>query len=114
MRSRNFVGIDLAEGKEHSETRSQYCRGMATDEAGNIYIAVTGSRCVVKVDKNIEATVLLRAEQPWSPTGVDVHGGSLYVLEYNDEKPVEGRAWPLRVRKLHNGHVSTLVAIRGQ
>jgi hypothetical protein len=112
--TRNFVHVQLADGQEYSEARPQYCRGMATDDAGNIYVAVTGSRCVIKVDKDGKTTEVLRAEHPWSPTGVDVHEGSVYVLEYNDELPVERRKWPLRVRKLRDGQLSTLVAIRAK
>jgi hypothetical protein len=91
----------------------EYSRGMAVDQQGNVYIAVTGSRCVMKLTPQRETSIILRAEKPWSPTGVAEHNGDVYVLEYDDETPTEGRNWPPRVRKVaHDGTVSVIAAIQ--
>jgi hypothetical protein len=109
-----FVQEKVPDGEEHPEVRPQYCRGMAVDDDGNVYIAVTGSRYVMKVTPQGEGSVILRAKRPWSPTGVAVREGAVFVLEYDDEKQVQNREWPLRVRKLdRDGHVETLVTVRG-
>jgi hypothetical protein len=110
-----FVREKTPKGEKHPEVRPQYCRGMAVDNDGNVYIAVTGSRYVMKVTPRGEGSVIVRAERPWSPTGVDVRDGFVYVLEYDDEKRVQNREWPLRVRKLdRDGKAETLVTIRGE
>lgn len=110
-----FVREKAPEGEEHPEVRPQYCRGMTVDNDGNVYIAVTGSRFVMKVTPQGKGSVILRAERPWSPTGVDVREGAVFVLEYDDEKRVQNREWPLRVRKLdRDGKVEALVTIRGE
>jgi len=113
--ARNFVQDEVRHDEEHPEVRPQYCRGMAVDGDGNVYIAVTGSRYVMKLTPEGEGSVILRAKRPWSPTGVDVFDDSVYVLEYDDEKPVRRREWPLRVRRIdREGRVTTLVTVRGE
>jgi hypothetical protein len=71
-----------------------------------------GNRCVMKLTPDRESSVVLRAEKPWAPTGVAEHDGEIYVLEYDDETPTEGRNWPPRVRKVtRDGKVETIAAI---
>ena len=99
--SRNFVKENLAEDQRHHDVRPEYCRGMAVNENGDVYVAVTGSRCVMKYTAKEKAWgVVARCEKPWTPTGVEVFKGEVYVLEYDDETPVEGREWRPRVRKV--------------
>lgn len=111
--AKNFVTEALPEAQRHPEVRPQYSRGMAVDGKGNVYVAVTGSRCVMRVAPSGAAAVVLRAGKPWSPTGVDVSDdGEVYVLEYDDETPVRGRDWPPRVRKVaRDGKVLTLATV---
>ena len=110
--AKDFVKDVLPPDQQPPEVRPQYCRGLAVDGDGNVFVAVTGNRCVMKLSPSGEAGVVLRCEKPWKPTGVDVRGGEVYVLEYDDETPVEGREWPPRVRKVaRDGAVSTVAAI---
>jgi DNA-binding beta-propeller fold protein YncE len=110
-----FVRQPVPEGEEHPEVRPQYYRGMAVDERGNIYIAVTGSRYVMKISAEGDGSVILRAHRPWSPTGVAVRDNSVYVLEYDDEKPTQNREWPLRVRMIDDhSRVRTLITVRSK
>jgi sugar lactone lactonase YvrE len=109
----DFVTELVPEGEEHSEARPQYSRGMAVDDRGNVYVALTGSRYVMRISPEGQKSVILRAERPWSPTGVAVRGNAVYVLEYDDERPVRNREWPLRVRKMDDrGQVQTLITKR--
>jgi sugar lactone lactonase YvrE len=111
--AKNFVKEKLSEGERHSEAMPEYSRGMAVDQQGNVYIVVTGNRCVMKLTPQREASIILRAKKPWSPTGVAEHNGDIYVLEYDDETPTEGRNWPPRVRKVaRDGTVSVVAEIR--
>jgi sugar lactone lactonase YvrE len=111
--AKNFVAQKLPESERHPEVRPEYCRGMAVDEQQNIFVAVTGSRCVMKLTPKGRGSVVLEAEKPWSPTGVDVSNGEIYVLEYDDETPAEARSWPLRVRKVgKDGKVETIATVR--
>jgi hypothetical protein len=110
--AKNFVTEKIPESERHIEAMSEYSRGMAVDQQGNVYIAVTGNRCVMKLTPQRETSVLLRAEKPWSPTGVAELNGDVYVLEYDDETPTEGRNWRPRVRKVtRDGKIKTVVAI---
>jgi hypothetical protein len=74
---------------------------------GTVYAAVTGCRCVVKVTPKGKVETVLKAEKPWTPTGVAVRGKDVFVLEY-----VYGdnlKDWVPRVRKLgSDGKVTTL------
>ena len=110
--AKNFVTEKLPESERHSEAMPEYSRGMAVDQQGNVYIAVTGNRCVMKLSPQREASIILKCEKPWSPTGVAEHNDDVYVLEYDDETPTEGRNWPPRVRKVaRDGKVETIIAI---
>ncbi len=51
------------------------------DETGNVYLAYYGNRKVLKVSPEGEVSVFLESEGPWSPHGVDVYDGEVYVLE---------------------------------
>jgi hypothetical protein len=109
----NFVKDKIPDSQRHPEAKPEYCRGLALDEQGNVYIAVTGNRCVMKLTPNGGASVVLTAKKPWTPTGVAVHDGEIYVLEYDDETPTEGRNWPPRVRKVaRDGKVTVVAAIQ--
>jgi hypothetical protein len=56
--------------------------------------------------------VVLKAEKPWSPTGVAVHGDNVYVLEYTNASGDNHDEWLPRVRKLdRNGKVTTIANI---
>ena len=110
--ARDFVKDLLPADQRHPEVRPQYCRGMAVDARNNVYVAVTGNRCVMRISPQGKAETILRCQKPWTPTGVDVLDGSVYVLEYDDETPAEGRDWPPRVRKLSpDGKVSILATV---
>jgi hypothetical protein len=55
---------------------------------------------------------VLKSEKPWTPTGVEVFKGEVYVLEFDDETPTEGRQWPARIRKVaRDGAVSVLATV---
>ena len=110
--ARNFVRDELPEGQRYPQVRPEYCRGIAADEQGNVYVAVTGNRCVMKLTPAGASSVVLTSQKPWTPTGVDVSGGEVFVLEYDDETPTEGRNWPPRVRKLgRDGSVTVLATV---
>jgi len=76
------------------------------------YAVATGCCCVVKVTPDGKAEVVLKAEGPWSPTGVVVHGEDVYVLEYSDANKDDHDGWLPRVRKLgRDGKVATLATV---
>jgi sugar lactone lactonase YvrE len=110
--AKNFIPERIPPSERHHEAIPEYCRGLAVDDADNVYVAATGSRCVLKVAPTGDASVVLRCDKPWSPTGVATADGAVYVLEYDDETPTEGRNWPPRVRKLSSdGNVSILMTV---
>jgi hypothetical protein len=54
----------------------------------------------------------MRADAPWSPTGVAVRGADVYVLEYEHPHSQNKVDWRPRVRKLAgDGKVTTLVTL---
>jgi hypothetical protein len=97
-------------GKESDSPffHAPYLRGLDVTAEETVYAAVTGCRCVVKISGNGEIETVLKAEKPWTPTGVAIAGKDLFVLEYShhDEKPEK---WAPRVRKLGaDGKVTVL------
>src|SRR5207253_10503325 len=49
-----------------------YLRGLDVTEEGTVYAAATGCRCIVKITKEGKVETVLKAELPWTPTGVAV------------------------------------------
>jgi hypothetical protein len=90
--------------------RLPYLRGLAVDSRGVVYAAATGCRAVVRITGNRVETIL-KAERPWSPTGVAVSGDDVYVLEYTNHQGLQ-KEWLPRVRRIRrDGTVTTLVTI---
>jgi hypothetical protein len=54
---------------------------LAVDAAENVYVAYYGNRQVLKVSSEGEVSVFLESEGPWSPHGIDVLKGEVFVLE---------------------------------
>jgi sugar lactone lactonase YvrE len=99
---------DLSEGTPESQLPS--LRGLAVDGRGTVYAAATGCRCVVKLKADGKVETVLKAERPWSPTGVALQGGALYVLEYPNANGARHADWVPRVRKVgRDGKTTTLV-----
>jgi streptogramin lyase len=95
------------------ETVPSYCRGLAVDSAGNIYVAATGSRSVLKISPGGKVTNILRVTNPWAPTGIAFFHGEVYMLEWHDvtSENLEVRtAWIPRVRKIGPGSKVTTLA----
>jgi hypothetical protein len=87
-------------------------RGLAVDAEGTVYAAATGCHRVVRVARDGGVEVVLRSERPWSPTGVTVHGGDVYVLEYTNANGGAAEGWTPRVRKLaRDGKVTVLATV---
>jgi sugar lactone lactonase YvrE len=94
--------------REHAS----FLRGLAVDARGTVFAAATGCRAVVKISADGNVSVVMRAEAPWSPTGVAVHGNDVYVLEYEHPSSPQKVDWVPRVRKLaSDGKVTTLVTL---
>jgi hypothetical protein len=91
-----------------------YLRGLAVAEDGVVFAAANGCRAVIRIGKDGATTPVLRAEPPYSPTGVTVRGDAVYVLEYShpDREPQDRKEWVPRVRKLGpDGTASVVVTI---
>ena len=92
-----------------NDNPSPYLRGLAVDARGVVYAAATGCQRVVKISPDGKVESVLKAERPWSPTGVAVHGEDVFVLEYTDANGGPGDGWQPRVRKLgRDGKVTVL------
>ena len=85
-------------------------RGLAVDESGVVYAAGTGCHTVLKISPKGMVEVILKAGRPWSPTGVAVHLGDVYVLEFTNANGGHNEApWSPRVRKIgRDGKIVTL------
>jgi sugar lactone lactonase YvrE len=92
--------------------RLPYLRGLAVDAQGTVYAAATSCHRLLKIAPDGKVESVLRAERPWSPTGVALHGGAVYVLEYTNANGGPDEGWLPRVRRLgRDGKVTTLATI---
>ena len=96
-----------------SNWRAPGFRGLDVATNGTVYAAATGCRCVVKIMSTGQVSTVLKSERPWNPTGVALHAGDIYVLEWTHANGGAGDGWHPRVRKIaRNGTVSLLVEIK--
>jgi hypothetical protein len=92
-----------------------YLRGLAADKQGTVFAAAVGCHLVVKISPEGKVTTALKAERPWSPTGVAVHDGAVYVLEYSHANEPLAAGWLPRVRRIgRDGGVTTLLTINSE
>ena len=88
-----------------------FLSGLAVSSRGDIYLAATGCRCVLKLDSEGRVSTVLKAESPWSPTGLVLHGEDLYVAEWTNAHS-EAHDYRPRVRKVgRDGQVTTLATV---
>jgi sugar lactone lactonase YvrE len=86
-----------------------YLRGLAVDGDGTVFAAGCGCHALVKIKTDGKVETALKAERPWAPTGVAVHRGDVYILEYTNANGSPYEGWRPRVRKLErDGKVTTL------
>jgi hypothetical protein len=98
---------------DHNRSNRLPClRGLAIDTQGTIYAAATSCHRLLKISPNGKVESILRAERPWSPTGVANHDGDVYVLEYTNANGGADEGWRPRVRRLgRDGQVKTLATV---
>lgn len=105
--------VDLAVLKGcDQDADTSFLRGLGVDTQGTVYAAAAGCRGIVKVTAAGKVETVLKAERPWSPTGIAVQGDDVYVLEYTNANGHLREDWLPRVRKLsRDGKVTTLATI---
>jgi streptogramin lyase len=97
------------------QNRLPCLRGLAVDENGTVFAAGVGCHAVIKISPNGKAQTILKSERPYSPTGVALHRGAVYILEYTNANGGPNEGWLPRVRKLaHDGNVTTLFVAEAQ
>lgn len=84
-------------------------RGIAVDSQGITYAAATSCHCLLKIDPNGKVETILKSERPWSPTGVAVDNGNIYVLEYTNANGPRSEGWKPRVRKINKDGTVTII-----
>jgi hypothetical protein len=96
----NVKGCDEDKADHNPSNRLPLLRGLAVSPDGTVYAAATSCHCVIKITTDGAVETVLKSERPWSPTGVAIHDGNLYVLEYTNANGPPTEGWRPRVRKL--------------
>jgi sugar lactone lactonase YvrE len=105
-------GCDVDYPDNNTNNALPYLRGLAVDKHGTVFAAATACHCLVKITPDGKVEPILKADRPWSPTGVTEQDGDVYVLEYTHATEPKEEGWLPRVRKIaRNGAVTTLVTI---
>lgn len=106
----NSIAVKDCDVDVPANGRLPFLRGLAVDSRGVVYAAATGCHRVIRITETEQETVL-KAERPWSPTGVATFRDDVYVLEYTNPYG-NAKEWRPRVRKIkRDGTVATLVTI---
>jgi hypothetical protein len=111
-RSRTVKDCDEDKADHKASSRLPLLRGLAVDSDGTVHAAATSCHCTIKITPDGQVGMVLKAERPWSPTGVAIHGPDVYVLEFSNANGPATEGWRPRVRKLgRDGKVATLATI---
>lgn len=95
-----------------AEHLGAYLRGIDVDSNGNVYVAASGCRSVLRIAQDGSISTVLTSEGLWSPTAVAVFGRDILVLEYRHTDGDDRQEWVPRVRRLlKDGSVTTLTTI---
>jgi len=91
------------------ESRFTRLFGIAVDAQGNAFVADYNNRSVLKITSAGTVSTVARAEQPWSPTGIALKDGDVYILEFRFTLP---STYTPRVRKLSpDGRLMTIATL---
>lgn len=87
---------------------------MVIDQDGSAYLAYYGNRKVIRINKEGSISTIMESEGPWSPHGIDIFNGELYVLESTLGDGTWWKFWQdsriiPRVRKLGSDGVITTI-----
>jgi sugar lactone lactonase YvrE len=85
-----------------------FLNGITVSSSSDVYLAATGCRCVLKLDQQGRVSTVLKAESPWSPTGLTLHGEDLFVAEWTNAHSEQHDFRP-RVRKVGRDGKVTLI-----
>jgi hypothetical protein len=111
----HLEGCDVDYPDRNTNNALPYLRGLAVDKQGTVFAAGTACHCLVKITPAGKVEPVLKAERPWSPTGVAEHEGDVYVLEYTHATEPKEKGWLPRVRKMaRDGTVTTPVTITSE
>lgn len=85
-------------------------RDIAVAADGSVYAAASACSALLRISPEGEVTVALRSDGGWSPTGVAIHDGDVYVLENLYIEAESAGDWLPRVRRLSTDGTVTTVA----
>lgn len=82
---------------------------------GSVYVAASACSALLRIAPDGAVSVALRSDGGWSPTGVAIAGGDIYVLENLYIEAEDAGDWLPRVRKLSpDGSVTVLATAEPQ
>jgi len=100
------VAAEKPSGKPAGETR---LFGIVVDTQSNAFVADYNNRRILKIGSAGVVSTVLRADEPWAPTGLATKDGDLYILEFEFTPP---STYTPRVRKLDaQGNVTLLATV---
>jgi hypothetical protein len=85
-------------------------RGLDVDAGGVAYVAATGCGSVLRVTPAGRVSILFQTEGPWSPTGIALFGGNVYVLEFRGAASDNRREMVPRIRKIAPDGSTSIIA----
>lgn len=105
------LALENPAGSPMPESRVTRLFGIAVDARGDAFVADYGNRRVLKVTPGGAVSAVARAEPPWSPTGLALKDGNLYILEFGFTPP---STYTPRVRRLSpDGRITVLATVGG-
>jgi hypothetical protein len=80
-----IVAKNLISSKpEQRDLHNDILLGMGKDEAGELYVAETAGKQILKVKSGEKPTTFYKSEKDWTPTAITFRDGIAYILESHD------------------------------
>lgn len=96
-----------------SERTGPALRDLAVAADGTVYAAASACSALLRIAPDGAVSVALRSDGGWSPTGVAIHGGDVYVLENLYIESEDAGDWLPRVRRLSpDGTVTEIATVK--
>jgi hypothetical protein len=87
-------------------------RGLDVAPDGTVYVTASACCALLRISPGGSVSVVLRGSDAWSPMGVAISGGDLYVLEYRYIEADRREDWLPRVRKVsRDGRVAVIATV---
>lgn len=102
----SFIARDLISKLDREKDKhNDILLGITEGYDGNIYVAETAGKRIIKILNNGQNETFYKSENKWTPTAIDFSSGDAYILEFKENGKEKGP----RIVKIEEGGNKTIL-----